>query len=482
MSGIVSLLGAGPGDAELLTLKGVRRLQEADVLVYDRLINQEIFSHLKEGCEKIDVGKKPGQPCIRQEEIEKILIEKARQGKRVVRLKSGDPYVFGRGGEEGLALAEAGVDFEVVPGISSALAALTYAGIPMTYRVLATSFHVFTAHLKDETEALNWAAIAQLKGTLVFLMGMKNLPFIAKGLIEHGYDRTKPAAVIEWGTHPQQRSIDGTLETIADLAEAQNFKAPSVIVVGDVVAFRKQLNFYEELPLFGRRVLIQESATGRLPKLLKDDGAALTTFPARNKVKELDFQLPDLEQTAGLLFADLQSWPLFLDALRRENIDLRSLGHIKFAAIGHHTAKAIEKSGILLDKMAAQPADPDFVKEMAQEGGSWSVLTAAHKVAGLAQLYSLPILATHEVAFDREPDAASWSQIEAVCLPNSVAAMNFVAASQQTGFDWQDRPIIVMGATTRAVLEESGFGQIIETDQPTIVAIRDKCREILSKS
>lgn len=174
MSGLVTLLGAGPGDAELLTLKGKRRLQEADVLVFDRLVNQELFQHLKSDCEKIDVGKKPGQPCIRQEEIEKILIEKARQGKRVVRLKSGDPYIFGRGGEEGVKLVEAGVDFEVVPGITSAVAGLTYAGIPMTYRDVATSFHVFTAHLKDETEMLNWEAISKLKGTLVFLMGMKN--------------------------------------------------------------------------------------------------------------------------------------------------------------------------------------------------------------------------------------------------------------------------------------------------------------------
>ena len=255
MSGLVTLLGAGPGDAELLTLKGKRRLQEADVLVFDRLVNQELFQHLKSDCEKIDVGKKPGQPCIRQEEIEKILIEKARQGKRVVRLKSGDPYIFGRGGEEGVKLVEAGVDFEVVPGITSAVAGLTYAGIPMTYRDVATSFHVFTAHLKDETEMLNWEAISELKGTLVFLMGMKNLPSIVQELTARGYGKDKPAAIVEWGTHPQQRSVDGTLGNIVELAEAEDFKAPSVIVVGDVVAYRQQLNFHENLPLFGRKIL-----------------------------------------------------------------------------------------------------------------------------------------------------------------------------------------------------------------------------------
>lgn len=482
MSGIVTLLGAGPGDADLLTVKGVRRLQEADVLVYDRLINQDLFRYLKADCKRIDVGKKPGQPCIRQEEIEKTLIEEARQGKRVVRLKSGDPYIFGRGGEEGLALAAAGVDFEVVPGISSAVASLTYAGIPMTYRDVATSFHVFTAHLKDETESLNWEAIAQLKGTLVFLMGMKNLASIAEGLIASGYDRQKPAAVIEWGTHPQQRSLEGRLENIAALAESQGFKAPSVIVVGDVVAYRKELNFHENSPLFGRKILIQQSETGRLPKLLKDDGAALTVFPARNQIKELDFQLPDLDQIDGLLFADLQSWPLFLAALRRSGRDLRSLGHIRFAAIGHHTAKALEGAGILLDRMTAQQSDSDFASALEQEGGKWCILTADYKKAGLEKLYSIPIIVSHQVVFDREPDASDWAEVEAVCLPNSVAAANFVAASRQTGFVWQDQPIIVMGASTRALLEEAGFDHIVETDEPTIASIRDKCRELVGRA
>ncbi|MBP2620046.1 uroporphyrinogen-III C-methyltransferase [Streptococcus panodentis] len=479
MSGLVTLLGAGPGDAELLTLKGKRRLQEADVLVFDRLINQELFQHIKADCEKIDVGKKPGQPCIRQEAIEEILIEKARQGKRVVRLKSGDPYIFGRGGEEGVRLAEAGVDFEVVPGITSAVAGLTYAGIPMTYRDVATSFHVFTAHLKDETERLNWEAIAQLKGTLVFLMGMKNLRSIVQELTARGYDESKPAAVIEWGTHPQQRSVDGTLASIADLAEAAAFQAPSVIVVGEVVAFRQQLNFHEQRPLFGRNILIQQSDTGKLPRLLKDAGAALTTFPARTRVEELVLPLPDLERADGLVFADMQSWPLFLKALRSQGRDLRSLSHIRFAAIGRHTAKSIEASGVLLDRMTAQQSDAAFAAALEKEGGSWYILTAEHKQASLEELYSLPVIASHRLAFDSPIERDKWPEIEAVCLPNSAAAMNFVAASQAAGYDWKEQPLVVMGASTRAVLDAAGFDRIVETDEATIASIIDKCREIL---
>lgn len=196
MKGLVSLLGAGPGDEELLTVKGLRRLKEADVVVYDRLVNQKLLCHVKPDCEMIDVGKQPGMPCIHQEEIETILIEKASQGNRVVRLKSGDPYVFGRGGEEGQALAKAGLAFEVIPGISSAIAGPTYAGIPVTYRDVATSFHVFTGHLKDEMEELNWEAISQLKGTLVFLMGMKNLSTIVVQLMKRGYAEETPVAII----------------------------------------------------------------------------------------------------------------------------------------------------------------------------------------------------------------------------------------------------------------------------------------------
>lgn len=479
MTGLVTLLGAGPGDADLLTLKGAKRLKEADVLVFDRLVNPVLFQHIKANCERIDVGKQPGQPCVRQEEIEQILIKKAQEGKRVVRLKSGDPYIFGRGGEEAKALKEAGIAFEIVPGVTSAIAALTYAGIPMTYRDVATSFHIFTGHLKDETESLNWDAISQLKGTLVFMMGMKNLATIAGELVKRGYAKETPVAIVEWGTHPSQRSIDGTLDTIVDLAAQEDFKAPSVIVVGDVVSFRKELNFYENLPLFGKKILIQDSPTGKLPSLLKDDGARLLTFPARNRVEKLDFDLPDLDQVAGILVADMQSWPLFLEKLRAEGRDLRSLLHIKFAGIGLHTSKGIEQAGILLHAKGGQISDPALKESLAQEAGSWYILAPSHKKEELVAHYDFPLLETHSVSFDEEVATDGWEQVEVVCLPNSLAAANFVALSQELKFDWGQKPVVAMGASTREVLEKAGFANIIETDQPTIAAIRDKCREIL---
>ncbi|WP_303974078.1 uroporphyrinogen-III C-methyltransferase, partial [Streptococcus merionis] len=459
-----------------------RRLQEADVLVFDRLVNPSLLRYVKADCETIDVGKQPGMPCVRQEEIENILITKAKEGKRVVRLKSGDPYIFGRGGEEASTLVKAGVAFEVVPGITSAIAGLAYAGIPMTYRDIATSFHVFTGHLKDETEALNWEAISQLKGTLVFLMGMKHLETIVHELRTRGFDKETPVAIIEWGTHPQQRSIDGNLETIVSLVAEHAFKAPSLIVVGDVVAFRKELNFYEHLPLFAKKIVIQESPTGKLPTLLKDDGANLVTFPARNKVEKLTCDLPDLSTVDGLLIADTQSWGLLLELLRQEKIDLRTLAHIKFAAIGQHTIKEIERSGILLEHKGATMTDATLLAAMSEENGNWYSVAPQHKAEEVARLYLFPVLETHSLGFEDTLEKIDWSEIEAVCLPNSVAAMNFVAFVKETGVTSLDIPIVVMGESTSEVLKQAGFTSLIMTDDLTIASIRDKCREILKRS
>ncbi|MET3557143.1 uroporphyrinogen III methyltransferase/synthase [Streptococcus rupicaprae] len=481
MTGLVTLLGAGPGDQELITVKGARRLKEADVLVYDRLINQDLFKYLKPDCETIDVGKQPGMPCVRQDEIEAILIEKAREGKAVVRLKSGDPYIFGRGGEEALSLVEAGIDFEVVPGVSSAVAGLTYAGIPMTFRDVATSFHVFTGHLKDETEQLNWEAIAQLKGTLVFLMGMKNLATITSELSSRGFSSETPVAVIEWATHPQQRSIYGTLSTITELVAEHGLTAPSIIVIGDVVSFRQQLNFHEHLPLSGRQILIQASPTGKLPRLLKDDGANLVTFPGRNKVNPFPFKLPDVTTLDGLLVADWQSWLLFLEALKATGQDLRALGHVKVVAVGQHTSKAMGESGLILYAKGAHIHGEDLVETLANETGNWYILAPDYKQAAVRRFYELPVLVTHTVDFDDDLPDLSEVELEAICLPNSLAATNFVAMAEELEVKLNHLPIIVMGETTRAVIEQAGYTEIIETDKPTIAAIRDKCRQLLTE-
>lgn len=479
MSGFVSLVGAGPGDEELISVKGKRRLAEADVLVYDRLVNPVFQTYVSEGCQLIDVGKVVGQPCMKQEEINAILIEKAQQGLRVARLKSGDPYIFGRGGEEALALQEAGISFEVVPGISSATAALAYAGIPVTHRNLARSFHVFTAHLEDPNQDLDWPSIAQLEGSLVFLMGMKHLEKIQRGLLEAGYNPNSSAAIVEWGTYPKQRTLTSTLDNLLTEARAAQFQAPCIIVIGAVVDFRESMNFFESRPLFGKKILIQESEKGRLPHLLKDAGANLVTFPARNQAQACEIDLPNFEQVTGLLVADLASWSYFLQKLQEELMDIRQLSQLKIAAVGNHTAQSIEKTGVLLDAQTANLDDKDFQRELEEMGSDWLVLTSDSKRAWVEQEYSYPVMITHQLSRASEVNTGQWDDVDAVCLPNVLAVTNFLDVSQEHAIDWGTTPILVMGSAGFSYLQPAGGLSIHQTRENTLASLVELCQEVL---
>ncbi|BET97858.1 uroporphyrinogen-III C-methyltransferase [Xenorhabdus taiwanensis] len=241
--GNVWLVGAGPGDAGLITVKGLHCIRTADVIVHDRLVNPELIAQVPDHCEIINVGKEHDYHPIPQEEINQILVRHAQAGKRVVRLKGGDPYVFGRGGEEAEVLAQHSIKFEIIPGISSAIGGLTYAGIPVTHRNYASSFHVVTGHTSQGNEQQNWEILAQLEGTLVILMGMTRLMEICQQLMLYGKSPTTPAAVIMYASHPKQESVTGTLETLAAKAEEKDLHAPALIVVGNVVNLGTMLSF-----------------------------------------------------------------------------------------------------------------------------------------------------------------------------------------------------------------------------------------------
>ena len=344
----------------------------------------------------------------------------------------------------------------------------------MTYRDTATSFHVFTGHLKDEMESLNWEAISQLKGTLVFLMGMKNLETIVESLQKYGFDASKPVAIIEWGTHPNQRSISATLATIVDEVYNNSFKAPSVIVVGDVVSFRQHLNFYENLPLFGRNILIQNSSVGKLPKILKDAGANVQTFPGKNKVREEDFSLEDIAALSHILIADTKSWEYFIKHLRKLNKDIRELNNLRFSALGHHTAKVIEESGIsLYDKFSSMS---DFESSSKDEKYPVELIfTSKNKTSLLKEYFTCPIISTHVTEWDENISDKDWSELDSICLPNSVAAMNFVELTQETNLDLRDTPIIVMGESTSYILEKAGFRNLIFSPERTIESLYKTC-------
>ncbi|MBF0779520.1 uroporphyrinogen-III C-methyltransferase [Granulicatella sp. 19428wC4_WM01] len=475
MTGFVTLLGAGPGDEELLTLKGLERIKEADVIVYDRLVNQALLRFAKVECELINVGKIPGQACVSQNDIETILIDKAKEGKRVVRLKSGDPYIFGRGGEEGVALHAQHIPFEVVPGVTSAIAGLTYAGIPATYRDIATSVHVITGHLQDASEELNWQAISQLKGTLIFLMGMKNLPTIVKELMAHGHEASEPIALVEWGTHDKQRSIAGRLDNIVELVQEHRFSSPSIIVVGKVVEFKEVLNFHEHAHLFGKRICVQDSSTGKLPRLLKENGAHLVTFPARDKCVEKPWALPDFTQLEGIVVTDSHAWQFLMEKLVDAGKDIRDLAHLKCVVVGHHTVKALRQNGIKPFETLAQ-WEVGRLNEVMNHSNKWVILCEETRLAHYSEHFSKELfIETHKLIMSKRIDVENLQcGVDVVCLPNSLAAETFVGVYQEYKMEHLKHvPIVIMGQSTQDVLQRAGFNNMVITEHATIKSMVD---------
>lgn len=344
MNGLVSLIGAGPGNPELLTLLGKRRLEEADVIVYDRLVNPALLSPFV--AEKIDVGKMPLHHKISQYQINDMLVDLSKQGKRVVRLKAGDPYVFGRGGEEGQYLSQHQIPFEVVPGLTSAIAGLAAAGIPITHRDFASSFHVITGHRKANGEKLDWENIAHQEGTIVFLMGMAQLPNIAKQLVAHGMASDTPVAVVQWATHWKQRSISSDLANVVQTVEKMHISSPALIVVGGVVKLMGDLQPHR--PLQGLHFLIPFKQDSKLFNALQDEGAAVNFFDRRVK-KPLAFELPDFDAGGVLIVTDFAAFHYFQERLLTLGIDNRALANWKLVASNHIVKYRLQQDGLLAD-------------------------------------------------------------------------------------------------------------------------------------
>lgn len=353
--GIVYLIGAGPGDIGLFTIKGIRCLQKADAVVYDFHLNSQILTYIKHDAEFIYAGKRGGHHAMTQDQINQALVDQAKQGKIVCRLKGGDPFVFGRGGEEAEVLAAEGIPFEIIPGVSSSIAAPAYAGIPLTHRKYSSSFAVITGN-EDATKSdstMNWDAIAKSFDTLVFLMGVKNLHGITAQLIKHGKNPETPAALVRWGTRPDQKTIVGTVGTIADLATEQGIKPPAVMVVGDVVKLRPVLSWYEKKPLFGQRILITREYTDEYG-VLEDLGAELFEFPTVEIVPpadyaELDAAIEQIESYNWLVFTSANGFNYFLERFMTLGRDIRDLKGIRICAIGPKTAEAIQSFALKVD-------------------------------------------------------------------------------------------------------------------------------------
>ena len=358
--GFVSLIGAGPGDPGLLTVHGAEVLSSADVVVYDYLANPALLDLARSDAEQIYVGKKAGCHTLSQDEINALLVERGLAGQRVARLKGGDPFVFGRGGEEALALVEAGVPFEVVPGITSAVAAPAYAGIPVTHRGLASSFAVVTGHedpAKDES-ALDWSRLATGVDTLVFLMGVGNLPKIVEQLLSHGRPADTPVALVRWGTRPDQRTVSGTLSNIVERVRSAGLRPPAVTVVGAVAGLRERLRWFEERPLFGQRVLVtrtrqQASALSARLRALGAEAVELPTIeiaPPEGWAR-LDGAVARVSGYDWVIFTSVNGVAAFWERLVHAGLDARKLHGVRLAAIGPATAAALESHGVAADYM-----------------------------------------------------------------------------------------------------------------------------------
>ena len=348
--GKVYLVGAGPGDAGLITVRGLECIQLADVIVYDNLVNPVLLKHAKSDAEIIFAGKMAKKHTLTQDEINTLLVEKARDGKIVTRLKGGDPFVFGRGGEEAEELRKAGFEFEIVPGISSAIAAPAYAGIPVTHRAVATAFMVITGHedpTKEETQ-VDWASVAKFFGTRVILMGVERIGTIADELMRHGAARETPVAMVHRGTTGKQQTIQGTLATIAEVAAKADFKPPAVTVIGEVARLRENLNWFEKRPLFGKRIVATRSReqASELVRRLGELGADVLEIPTIRiqpppSLAPLHEAVEAMGEYDWLVFTSPNGVDAFFREFFSRHKDLREIGPLRIATIGAVTAQKV---------------------------------------------------------------------------------------------------------------------------------------------
>ena len=379
--GKVYLVGAGPGDPGLLTVKGARVLAAAEVVVYDRLLDPTLVGLAPGSAERVFVGKERGRQALTQAEINRLLVAEGLAGKTVVRLKGGDPFVFGRGGEEAQALSEAGVPFEIVPGVTSAVAAAAYAGIPVTHRGVSTAVTIVTGSedpSKGETTT-DWSALAKTGGTLVTLMGWAALPGIAATLQTHGMSADTPAALVQWGTWSRQKTVTGTLADIAEKGKVAGIGAPVVAIIGEVARLREEIGWFDRRPLWGKRVLVTRSRTqaSRLIELLNDLGAEPVELPSieigpLDDYGELDQALTDAAEVPGrwIIFASVNSVDYVWERLRSLGKDARYLAGATIGAIGPATARALRERGIEPDFIPKRSVSEEVIAELS--GRDWN--------------------------------------------------------------------------------------------------------------
>lgn len=493
MTGKVYLVGAGPGDAGLITVKGLSCIRQADCIIYDRLIPEQLLSETKEDCCQIYVGKKNHHHTMGQEEINELLVESARKYKVIVRLKGGDPYVFGRGGEEGIFLQEHAIPFEVIPGISSALAGLAYAGIPITHRGVATGFHVVTAHdRRDELADIDFRAMAQGKDTCVFLMGLSKLKEITKHLLAAGMSGKTPAAVISHAATPQQKTCVSDLEHLTSQVEQEGLTCPALIVVGSVVELREQLCTFERQPLFGKRYLVPKigKKTSGLTELLSEKGAEVDEIMV-GEIRFLDvtFHQEELTQVDWLVFTSRNGVEAFFSNLFRSGLDVRALHQAKIAAIGPSTANALMQHGIHADLVPEEynsdALGAELSKVVQQEEQVWYIKEAYSKNGLTHKLSYCKIFREIGVYENRRSNPEPDTMLDQGMRYDGI----FFTCASSAGRLLENRPNFVeeinenisiysIGPKCTKQLEELGCRQVLQSREASYVSLVQRAEEV----
>jgi uroporphyrinogen III methyltransferase/synthase len=487
--GKVYIIGAGPGDAGLITLKGIDCLRAADVVIYDYLVNKDLLKYARNDARLIYAGKQGGSHTLSQWQINDLLVKEARAGNVVARLKGGDPFIFGRGGEEAEKLAASGIPFEIVPGVTSAIAVPAYAGIPLTHRGLTSTVAFATGH-EDPTKEksdIDWQALARI-GTLVFLMGVKNIKNIVKELKDNGRSPKTPAALIRWGTTPRQEILTGTLANIATLARERNFAPPAILVVGEVVVLRDTLQWFDAKPLFGKGVVITrpEKQADDLAKLLIKEGANPIHFPTIKIVpppdwRDLDAAMKNLEEYEWLIFTSANGVAYFFERLLTNKKDVRDLKGVKICCIGPATAQQVEGKGIRVDLVPKKFISEGILKSFSGKNlnGKKILIARAAKARDVLP-EGLKILGAQVdvvTAYETVNSGKKKNELEELFKENQVDVITFTSSSTVNNFVKimgrkfslpKDIKIACIGPVTAAAAKKAGFPIDIHQEEYTM--------------
>ncbi len=491
-TGIVYIVGAGPGDKKLITVKGLECLQKADVVIYDLLLNDVLLEHCPPLTEKIKAPD-PRIRATRQAELNKLLVHHAKAGKVVVRLKGGDPYIFGRGGEEAMALVEAAIPFEVVPGVTSAIAASAYAGIPVTHRDYASSVAFVTGHsaaLHPDSN-IKWEYLAKAVDTLVIYMGVAHLSQIIDRLTRYGRDADTPVSLVRVGTTPQQFVVQGTLADIVEKVESAKMKSPAIIVVGEVNSLREQLRWFDNKPLFGKRILVTRARAqaSEFADMLEENGAEVIQFPTI-EIYPLEghcSDIPSPKEYDWVIFTSVNAVEIYYQHIQDKGLDTRAFGSSKICAVGPKTVAALNTIGINPDFIPSRSQASVIATEIDDVDGKKILLPRA-KIAGAdlpdalhhkgAVVDDLPIYDTVKVRNDYndvlEKDLLD-GKIDVVTFTSSSTVTNFVEMfPHHTAKDLLSKVrVAVIGPSTKATAEEHGVHVDLVAKEATIESLAE---------